>query len=665
MSKFEQIYDIVDAKIANIEENLKANNDIFSDYDEEKLSTLQDDILRVVKNVSKAREKLKINAEWKTYTIALYGETNAGKSTLIEALRIYFKDDSKVKSWAKFDKFKAKYPNLENLASEISQKEQDLKNLQDQKPNLWEKFKAFFGFGAKNSLNREIKALKKIQKQLDLHADGEIIGDGQGDFTKKNTTYHFEYKNDKFDILDVPGIEGIENAVIDEILKAIQKAHCVFFITPNPQPPQKGDEGKKGTLEKIKEHLGSQTEIYAIYNKKIHNPRQLSQNLFSEDEEKSLKVLDSKMSDVLQEHYKGHKLISARAAFLALSQHLNSKDQAEKAKFLNEFSEDDILNHTGFKDFVEFLARDLITEIPNKIKRSNYNKIAQNLGEIIDLLEKIKEQLIEPVVEMFERETKAALSNIDDKIESLKSGFIGKFDLEIMQYQQNVREKIYKEIDYKIDNDVFRSKFEQILSDESPKIETSLENISKNIADSISNDIKYEIENLKRRMENGIKDLSELKISSKFDSNIQVDIKSGIDKMGFVVSAGSTGLLIYGIVNWWNPTGWLAITAAVASVLASLIGLVKSVLGFFSKDYRASQQKNAVEENLSKIKNEITSNLNAQKVKFFEAFQNELDKIKDKFDTSKNELQNFIEFCEQGIREFENLKLQIQEGEIL
>ncbi|RMS76078.1 hypothetical protein ALP59_02170 [Pseudomonas savastanoi] len=45
--------------------------------------------------LTKAIKELKDNAEHKTFTVAFYGETNAGKSTLIETLRILLKETTK------------------------------------------------------------------------------------------------------------------------------------------------------------------------------------------------------------------------------------------------------------------------------------------------------------------------------------------------------------------------------------------------------------------------------------------------------------------------------------------------------------------------------------------------------------------------------------------
>lgn len=48
---------------------------------------------------------LEKNAEWNTFTVAFYGETNAGKSTLIESLRILLKEQQKVSTHEQFDKY--------------------------------------------------------------------------------------------------------------------------------------------------------------------------------------------------------------------------------------------------------------------------------------------------------------------------------------------------------------------------------------------------------------------------------------------------------------------------------------------------------------------------------------------------------------------------------
>ena len=49
------------------------------------------------KKFSSELEELERNVEWDTFTIAFFGETNAGKSTIIESLRILFDEESRAR----------------------------------------------------------------------------------------------------------------------------------------------------------------------------------------------------------------------------------------------------------------------------------------------------------------------------------------------------------------------------------------------------------------------------------------------------------------------------------------------------------------------------------------------------------------------------------------
>ncbi len=226
---------------------------------------------------------MKNNEEWENFTIAFYGETGAGKSTLIECLRLFFKEQSKV---VQQERFKRLYSNYQN-------------NYQNDERN-------------KQAILNELHSLQ----------DGAIIGDGRSDFTLKTQSYPFQYNHQNFVLLDVPGIEGDKQKVIDQISNATQKAHAIFYVTKTPNPPQKGEEGKRGTIEKIQRQLDSQTEVWTIYNKPITSPRALKDKLINKNEKESLKTLDEKMKGVLGKHYMGYKAVSAQVAFYGLSQAL-------------------------------------------------------------------------------------------------------------------------------------------------------------------------------------------------------------------------------------------------------------------------------------------------------------------------------------------------------
>lgn len=93
------------AKMKNIYLDVKANienlQNIFKNADErdERLQKFNQEALEVFQKLEseslKEFESLKNNEEWENFTIAFYGETGAGKSTLIECLRLFFKERSK------------------------------------------------------------------------------------------------------------------------------------------------------------------------------------------------------------------------------------------------------------------------------------------------------------------------------------------------------------------------------------------------------------------------------------------------------------------------------------------------------------------------------------------------------------------------------------------
>lgn len=165
--------------------------------------------------------------------------------------------------------------------------------------------------------------------------------------------------------------------MIDQISNATQKAHAIFYVTKKPTPPQKGEERKEGTIEKIQKQLDSQTEVWAIYNKPITSPRALKDKLINENEKESLKILNKEMKNILGKHYMGYKAVSTQVAFydLASALLLESDFYKNKQKFLDFFkAEEWLLYKCYFKQLGEFITEALLENSRNKIIESNCNK---------------------------------------------------------------------------------------------------------------------------------------------------------------------------------------------------------------------------------------------------------------------------------------------------
>ncbi|GHP81166.1 hypothetical protein VN0244_07370 [Helicobacter pylori] len=82
----------------DVKRSIKDLQNIFKNADnsDERLKKFNQESLEVFQKLEfeslKELESLKNNEEWENFTIAFYGETGAGKSTLIECLRLFFKN---------------------------------------------------------------------------------------------------------------------------------------------------------------------------------------------------------------------------------------------------------------------------------------------------------------------------------------------------------------------------------------------------------------------------------------------------------------------------------------------------------------------------------------------------------------------------------------------
>lgn len=674
MQLHNEIYTFIKTNIEDIESELALPSN------KELLDRAKQSVLEIIKDfrkniIDQAIEELKKNQEWDVFTIAFYGETNAGKSTIIETLRIYFQEETKMEVQKKFQKilhdFNIKMEHFENESSvakySIEKYDKNYKTMicdfkaqtdrlntqilnmqkidsEKRKNSIFHRFISFLNL---NPLVKEIDSLKlffssaqrkfqdeeidlkkakeleekkletlkiQLQQYKDLHipqltelSDGQIIGDGRSDFTQETIQYIFTYNDQKFAFLDVPGIEGKESVVIDEIASAVKKAHAVFYVTSHYKPPETGDNNKKGTLEKIKEHLGSQTEVYTIYNERIKSPRKLEILEYP-----SLEELDTKLKEVLGANYIGHKKLSARVSFLALAECLapTLKTREEKNKFLNKFSKDDLLEKALLTDFTNFITNDLIQNTKGKIKKSNFNKANEVLKELIALLASVSKKNFEPIYKQLSKELKDATSNLNDTLSATKNRMKNQVITILEQFKYETRDDIYARIKENISDDEFKHELKLVITRGQDDLVGKLSNILEAEFNKFQENIDEVIGNFNRRGNNVIQEFRTISFDTN-SSSFRSDIKLGnpIDVMGLMGSLATTGAATYFAVmavNGWNPVGWtMAVWIAAIGVVTGLIGIGKSIYKVFNAGYKKEEQKNYA----SKYINSIAENI--------------------------------------------------------
>lgn len=466
--------------------------------------------------------------DWEDPTVAFYGETNAGKSTLIEALLLLFRCSG-----------------------------EDM---------------------------------------------GRSIGDGTPDFTREAACHRCEYDGTRFHLLDVPGIEGDEAKVAVEVENAVRRAHAVFFVTADARPPQGGDAGKTGTLEKIRQQLRPQAKVWAVYNKKLHSPRQVGASLTNAGEMGSLAVgpdsLDCKMREALGNQYQGHVALSALPAFLALATDLPPDDRfaAKRQKFVREIGAAELLHFSGLEAFGSLLTR--AVPAPDEIVRANLRKLALLVEEVADELERLggaefaapasalAERLtaLAPELEMIADDASRAVNRLTDE---LTDGAI-----------KTVKERMLAAIEKGIAaDDELKSALEAVLGEVRTRLPDTVDRRVKATVQRTHASRDEALFLVKKHLRDADA-FSSPSFAVSFSHAINVATRSGV-KWG-----GLTGAAIGGAMAIASG-GVLAIAAG----LTALVSGIRSVMNWFSRDYRKSQLKASLNKELDAIRVKLRANV--------------------------------------------------------
>lgn len=705
-----KIYEIVNQQLSKFDQfdSSEVENEIFESTKETVLRTINREKEELIFKVNDLEEK----SEWDVFSIAFYGETNAGKSTLIETLRILLNEPTKVKDRAMYSEFSndlkeinigikekdakvkgakkqfdasvadvndniefneleinALNETIEDFDNEIqinkaiiTQKaSESLKlmflslfkklpenvlileanknkkaaqqiitnlksNIEAAKKDIGQKEQKYKD--SVRSLEKELLELKtqaqELENKADPFSDGKIIGTGESDYTRKVEEYQFEMNGQKFKILDLPGIEGKESIVQDEIMNALKRSHAVFYMNGKPTPPQSGDDRQEGTIEKIKNQLADQSEIYFVYNKRIQNPRGFDQTLISDEEEHTLAETDDLLRKKLGTYYEGHKVLSALPGFLAVA-NLTASDRNYKIqqKFREKISEEEILALSGVEKFGDFLQTTLIQNVQAKIKAANYNKIQVALDQLrIDLLETQKNMMISKN-KMSQIEQSTA-SQIDSLVMELKSSLDQVSHQVVDKFAHDLRLSIYADIDTDLSNDEFKYLMEQKINESEEIVKSDIILKMSGAVDQFNDETQTVVSQFQEYATN---------IAVGFDGGGMLDLtnaftfdpKSKQSPLGMLMDIGpNIAGLVMVLLESTNPVGWALI------VVGLVFKLFKMIRGLFDKNYKKAQQKNAADAKISDLSAEIRNNLQTSIEEINSQVESSMEEIKEK-----------------------------------
>jgi len=668
--------------------------------------------------------ELEKNAEWNTFTIAFYGETGAGKSTIIETLRILLREPGKLASQQKFRELQNRYSlseeglqqlqqaieridaRLADLAQQLSatrlhheqlhsdaleaiDRLQALIAERKQNASLWQKLLNLFrkipeetelaraeqrlpevvakrdNAGTslvaeqaeaeqnKRDLTQQLQESERRLDELATLADGEIIGDGRSDFTRQTQRYDLQLDGQPFALLDVPGIEGAEELVSDQVKQAVQTAHAVFYVTNSAAPPQTGDDQRKGTLEKIKEHLGAQTEVWTVFNKKVTNITALNRPaLTSDDEQAGLAGLNDKMREQLGTHYREVFPLTALPAFLASTDHFapRSQNARRRDKMIKDFSAEALLEKSRLRAFLQLLNSQLLSGSQAKITRANFNKAGVALNQTTGTLSSIQDTFAE-LSEKLKLDGQSAQAQLAGSFSALKTRLDATGQRQVDDFASSVRNTLYALIEDDISNDYF----EDALKD---SISAQQECLSKQLPEAMEKDVakfQRDAEDILKRFEEQTRELTAIyqKLgNARLDDtfNLKLALDNGLKVTNLLA------VLAGGALLWWNPAGWFVLAMGAASIA---VGAYKAARSFFSSDYRKAQQRKAVEDNLRSVTGQLRDALQDGLKDALPDMQEKIGQLEQALEAPGKQTTAITQLLAQSIRQLRTLSKQI------
>lgn len=776
----ESVYQFTKSKIDSIIEKIGQMEQVQNDdHDVNQHEEALKQLARVQSDINQSIDEFRQNAEWKKFNISFFGETNAGKSTIIDTLRILLGESTKIEQQKRFkeietsldldaDKYNQARGDLldlgeqsENLSSELrtcaanithkksvfdedeqtlikvystkkellmSEFDAKISQLSDKQNGLletidykkskmswWVKILYALKFirldeekelgkllqeiqGVQSEKNTQFQALNdeqqakiqaleheletyiatkslEIQKiedsiqninlnkaqleawmrsfdeqknQLKPYADGEIMGDGRSDFTLDSTVYDFEINGYPVGIIDVPGIEGDEKKVEDEIVSSVQKTHAVLYVTAKNAVPN------EGTVNRIKQYIGDQTEVWTIFNKSIKNYRALSKGLdLSDDDKKSLKDMEYKLKEVLGSNYSGTVTIAGLPAFYSQATCLvpfSDRHNGQLKYFEKGFDRSKLSELSNLQSLVDILKNQIVGDVKAKIRKSNFNKVKYVIDDSVEQLIKSKALFVE-----MEQGLRARVQNTNHEIDNHFAACIGQIkkdrDTLLGKFASDSQDEIYTYIDSDVSNDDFKDKFKKIIKNNADNFEQSLKKAIESRLEELSVRIEHSQKKLQNSIERFYDDSFELAQNRgvQFDFNFKLD--NGINTGGLI--AALVGL---GVALWWNPAGWVALGA---TVLTIAVGIVKSVWNFFDSDYKKSQQKKNVNGHLPKIVTQLEEGSGKSIKELEKSLKSQNAEIKKIFNQLPLDAQQLNQDLSQAIREFKIISEKI------
>lgn len=660
-------------------------------YENEAIQKTQSDGKDVLYNfhsdISRDIEQLERYSEWSKFTIAFFGETNAGKSTIIECLRIYLQERTKVEQQNKFKSkqqaFNLSDESLRQLDADVLSFDNQLNSVKDDIQSKhamnnadnqlivakiatlelavigkkaiftwWQKIIFIFlrlreekeiyilTQSIKSNLAQQEHALSLLQiKEQQLHTEKKET------IVKKDTQLRQLIELEPFADGSIMGDGRLDfTRKVQSFNFSINNQSIVVLDVP-------GIEGEEAVVEA--EIAKAVTQSHAVFY------------ITSKDAPPNTGTLDkikSYLSDQTEVWSIYNKAINNPRALK--DELVSSEDDRQALKGLDDTLRSALgksyKHHIVLAGLPAFFAVATCV-VPYSDHQKNQRKFVEAKKSAEELLKlsnfpHFHRLLISDVVGNVEFKIKKANFNKANTL--LKNGVgklrsVNKIYISLKDDLEAILTNSLKEISNNFENldATFRRNGERVIDEFRRNTRTKIySEIDTNIDNEVFKSrfeiiMKIDLEILQNSFEESNK---------KAVSEFERDIKEAIDKLNKRMESAvsfyqhrsalenmdlnlnfniDSGINKWGLVGtaigvaaalWWNPVGWVAGVVAAAGII---ISFAKAIWSFFDSDYKKTQQRKNVDTNLLKVSDKVRESIRANINELMPKIKLELDQL--------------------------------------
>lgn len=493
-------------------------------------------------------------------------------------------------------------------------------------------------------LNRQLTALLDMlvvyerQKAQVHRVDGLIIGTGEADFTKGNTLYPLNYKGKRFQLIDVPGIEGDESKYAHMVREAIAKAHLVFYVNGTNKKPE------KATAQKIRNYLRLGTQVCPLVNVRgnadayeFEEDRESLKNhgdsttALQQTEEVLRSVLGSKVMQT------GH-CVQGLLAFSALA----IDAQTGRTTIHSSRSRDLVIQQRNYqkhftsrKSMYEFSQIQSVAKVlHDKLSTFREDMIESNKTKVYELLVENLETLKNLYIshEAFVAKTKPEFDKCREAIKQAQE----RFEQLVVTGRKNLWEKLFNSLKEDADEIVEQNFGENKI------ISNKIERAFKNRQESLKNALQEQYEkyladlqkDLQQAMRRLLEDVSRVEFEKLLSDSENMNINYKTPELGIGLEFGDYGWMAlnigsyavagFGIGSAFPVIGNL-IGAIAGAVVGALVSFIKHI--FTSKGERIRKAQGQVQEKIDEAWPEARKALQEESKTLFSPVRKQVQEV--------------------------------------